>query len=82
MGQRKYRQYRSTGGLGHIGRSYGADTRADVIDVDMPMGSLVKLMTKCAIAAIPGILLLLMLWGAVAALVLGVSSAWTRGLRG
>jgi len=46
------------------------------------MGSLVKLMTKCAIAAIPGILLLLMLWGAFAALVLGVSSAWTRGLRG
>jgi len=56
--------------------------RAVVIDVDMPMGSLVKLMMKCAIAAIPAILLLLMLWGLIAALLVGAGSAWTRSMRG
>lgn len=50
--------------------------RVVVVGVDMPMGALVTLMLKCAIAAIPAALLLLMLWGAIAALLVGSRSAW------
>jgi len=56
--------------------------RVVVVDFDMPMGSMVKLMVKWAIASIPAVIVLLFVAGLVAGLLGGVMGAWTSGLRG
>jgi hypothetical protein len=56
--------------------------RVVVVDFNMPMGSMVRLMVKWAIASIPAIIIMLLIMGLVAGLLGGVLGALGLGWPG
>lgn len=49
-----------------------------IVDVDMPFGSMVRFMVKWAIAAIPALIILMVIGAVVAALLAGVTAGFAR----
>ena len=64
------------------GQGPARPARVVVVDVDMPMGAMVRLLVKWAIASIPAMLILLLIGGLLAGLITGSASACATAMRG